>query len=40
MKLTIIGSRSITSIDIAKYIPEGVTETISGGAKGVDTLAK
>ncbi|WP_317855478.1 hypothetical protein [Chakrabartyella piscis] len=40
MKLAIIGSRTITNIDIAPYIPEGVTEIISGGAKGVDTLAE
>lgn len=40
MKLAIIGSRSITKIDIEKYIPSGVTEIVSGGANGVDSLAK
>ena len=40
MRVAIIGSRNITSIDISKYVPEGVTEIVSGGAKGVDTLAK
>ena len=40
MKLAIIGSRNITDINIAKYIPSGVTEIVSGGAKGVDTLAR
>ena len=40
MKLAIIGSRSITKIDIKKYIPNGVTEIVSGGANGVDALAK
>lgn len=40
MKLAIIGSRNITNIDIEQYIPQGVTEIISGGAKGVDALAK
>lgn len=40
MKLAIIGSRSITEIDIEKYIPDGVSEIVSGGARGVDTLAK
>ena len=40
MKLAIIGSRSITDIDIARYIPSGVTEIVSGGARGVDTLAR
>ena len=40
MKLAIIGSRSITDVDIEEYLPEGVTEIVSGGAKGIDTLAK
>lgn len=40
MKLAIIGSRSITKIDIEKYIPSGVTEIVSGGANGVDSLTK
>ena len=38
MKLAIIGSRGIVDMDIAAYIPENVTEIISGGAKGVDSL--
>ena len=40
MKLAIIGSRNIDDIAIDKYIPEATTEIVSGGAKGVDTLAK
>ena len=40
MRVAIIGSRNITSLDLSKYVPEGVTEIVSGGAKGVDTLAK
>ena len=40
MKLAIIGSRQITRIHIDPYIPAGVTEIVSGGAKGIDTLAK
>ena len=40
MKTAIVGSRSIVSADIAKYIPEGTTEIISGGARGADTLAR
>ena len=40
MKLAIIGSRNITNIDIEKYISSGVTEIVSGGASGVDSLAK
>ena len=27
------------AINIAKYIPSGVTEIVSGGARGIDTLA-
>ena len=30
MKLAIIGSRNITNIDIEQYIPQGVTEIVSG----------
>jgi predicted Rossmann fold nucleotide-binding protein DprA/Smf involved in DNA uptake len=40
MKLAIVGSRDITDVDIGKYIPDGVTEIVSGGAKGIDMLAK
>ena len=40
MKLAVIGSRNITDIRIDRYIPDGVTEIVSGGAKGVDALAR
>ena len=40
MKLLIAGSRSITDFDLTPYIPENVTEIISGGANGIDTLAE
>ena len=40
MKLLIAGSRSITNIDLEKYIPKETTLIISGGAIGVDTLAE
>ncbi len=40
MILMIAGSRSINNIDISKYIPKDTTHIISGGAKGVDTLAE
>lgn len=39
MKLAIIGSRGLT-LDISPYIPENVTEIVSGGAKGIDACAK
>ena len=38
MKIAIIGSRSITSINIEKYISD-CTEIVSGGAIGVDSCA-
>jgi len=40
MKAAIIGSRSLSVPDLYKYLPEGVTEIISGGAKGVDSSAR
>lgn len=40
MKLGIIGSRTLTVENLEDYIPEGVTEIISGGAKGIDTCAQ
>ena len=40
MKVAIIGSRSLINVEISKYIPESVTEIISGGAIGIDTLAE
>ncbi len=39
MKLAIIGSRTIKNILIDNYIPENVSEIVSGGAAGVDALA-
>ncbi len=39
MKIAVIGSRSITTVDLAAFLPADVTEIISGGAKGVDTCA-
>ena len=39
MKLAIIGSRTLTDIEIENHIPEGVKEIVSGGAIGVDFCA-
>jgi len=39
MKLAIIGSRSIESIDFNEYIKEKPEYIISGGAMGIDSLA-
>ena len=38
MKVAIIGSRGISSVDLDKYITDA-TEIVSGGAKGVDSCA-
>ena len=40
MKLLIVGSRSITKFDLSPYISSDVDTVISGGAKGIDTLAE
>lgn len=39
MKVAVVGSRNITEIDLKFYLPYDTTEIISGGAKGVDTVA-
>lgn len=38
MKIAIIGSRNL-QIEIDNYIPKNATEIITGGARGIDTLA-
>ena len=40
MKLLIAGSRQIKNFDISLYIPEDVDTILSGGAKGIDSLAE
>ena len=40
MKLLIAGSRSITDYDLSPHIPADTDLIISGGAKGIDTLAE
>ncbi len=40
MKLLIAGSRSIAEFDFTAYVPPATELIISGGAKGVDTLAE
>ena len=40
MKLAIIGSRKIISFELDRYIPDKVEEIVSGGAIGVDSIAK
>lgn len=40
MKVAVVGSRNLRVDELGKYLPEGVTEIVSGGAKGVDTSAR
>lgn len=39
MKIAIIGSRNLSVKNLEDYIPENVTEIVSGGAKGIDSDA-
>jgi uncharacterized phage-like protein YoqJ len=39
MKLAIIGSRDIDNLNLDEYIKEKPELVISGGAKGIDTIA-
>lgn len=40
MKLLIAGSRGIENFDLSKHIEKDVDTILSGGAKGIDTLAE
>ncbi|MDE6787928.1 MAG: DNA-protecting protein DprA, partial [Ruminococcus sp.] len=40
MKVAVIGSRNLNITNLGEYLPENVTEIVSGGAKGVDSCAK
>ncbi len=40
MKVAVIGSRGLCVEHLEEYLPEGTTEIISGGARGVDTSAR
>ena len=40
MKVAVIGSRSITVYPLEEVLPTDTEEIISGGARGVDTLAR
>lgn len=39
MKVAVIGSRGISVDNLNNYIPEGVSEIVSGGARGIDSCA-
>ena len=40
MKIAIIGSRGLHVNDLERYLPEGITEIVSGGARGIDSDAR
>ena len=40
MKVAVIGSRGLQVEHLEDYLPEGVTEIVSGGARGVDACAR
>ena len=40
MKVALIGSRNLRVNNLAKYLPNGLTEIVSGGARGIDACAK
>ena len=40
MKVAIIGSRNLIVNNLEKYLPDCITEIVSGGAKGIDTCAR
>ena len=40
MKVAVIGSRNLTIQNLGEYLPQGVTEIVSGRAKGIDTCAR
>lgn len=40
MKVAIIGSRNLAVEDFSPYLPEEVTEIVSGGARGIDQCAR
>lgn len=39
MKVAVVGSRNLSIENLGEYLPENVSEIISGGAKGIDTCA-
>ncbi len=40
MKVAVIGSRTLFVHSIGSYLPDGITEIVSGGAKGIDACAR
>lgn len=40
VKVAIVGSRGITAVDLSLYLPKNCCLIVSGGARGVDTIAE
>lgn len=40
MKVAVIGSRCLKLNDLGRFLPDNITEIISGGARGIDQCAK
>ena len=40
MRVAIVGSRELFVRNLEKYLPAGVTEIVSGGARGIDSCAR
>lgn len=40
MELAVIGSRNLNVENLEKYLPDDVSEIVSGGARGVDSNAR
>ena len=40
MRVAIVGSRSLSVKDLGEFLPDSVSEILSGGARGVDASAK
>lgn len=40
MKIAIIGSRNLVVNNVEKYLPDNITEIVSGGAIGIDRCAR
>lgn len=39
MKVAVVGSRGLLVENLENYLPDGVTEIVSGGARGIDSCA-
>lgn len=40
MRVAVVGSRGLCVPELGKYLPDCVTEIVSGGAKGIDACAR